>query len=310
MSYKYSTGSVRLGDVYFEDDRDGLPTYIDFGQDTITLRPSGSAILYAESTKVGINTMAPESYLDIKNTIDDGATNRTMIRLHNYREDDADENDWAPTSLDFVIENVAGGVKGATARIATVIAPVGTSHNTVAGERSSALIFSTMDDNTLSEAIRINNVGNVGIGTNSPDTLVHLKGSSPAVTLQRNNNSTDTSTINFEGSAGVVACQVGQVAGTDNELAFSVHDGANLLERVRIAENGSVGIGTTDPNSTLEVNGSVAKSISAKTADYTAASFRLYTFIKCIEQQCYYNAAGSIWHNGKNICVQASRRKR
>lgn len=56
MSYKFSTGSVRQGDVYFEDDRDGQPTYIDFGQDTITLRPSGSQILYAQSDAVGIGT--------------------------------------------------------------------------------------------------------------------------------------------------------------------------------------------------------------------------------------------------------------
>ena len=32
MSYKYSTGSVRRGDIYFEDDTQGEQTYIDFGQ--------------------------------------------------------------------------------------------------------------------------------------------------------------------------------------------------------------------------------------------------------------------------------------
>ena len=65
MSYKYSTGSVRRGDIYFEDDRSGAATYIDFGMDTITLRPSGSAILYAEATKVGIGTTAPKNALDV-----------------------------------------------------------------------------------------------------------------------------------------------------------------------------------------------------------------------------------------------------
>jgi len=136
---------------------------------------------------IGIGTTAPEAYLDIKNTTNDGDTNRTMIQLHNYRADDADENDWAPTSIDFKIENVAGGVKGATARIATVIAPVGTGHNTTEGERSSALIFSTMDDNTLTEAMRINNVGNIGIGTNSPNTsaILEMSSSSKGVMLPR-----------------------------------------------------------------------------------------------------------------------------
>ena len=44
MSYKFSTGSVRKGDIYFEDDRTGAATYIDFGEDTITLRPSAIAL--------------------------------------------------------------------------------------------------------------------------------------------------------------------------------------------------------------------------------------------------------------------------
>ena len=138
----------------------------------------GTTVLFATgSGRVGIGTDSPEAYLDIKNTTDDGANNRTMIQLYNYRTDDADTNDWAPTSIDFKIENVAGGVKGATARIATVIAPVGTGHNTTEGEKSSALIFSTMDDATLSEATRINNLGHVGIGTNSPESTLTVSGS-------------------------------------------------------------------------------------------------------------------------------------
>jgi hypothetical protein len=66
MSYKFTTGSVRKGDVYFEDDRAGDPTYIDFGQDTITLRPSGSAQLYVEDGKVGIGTTSPDHTLHVK----------------------------------------------------------------------------------------------------------------------------------------------------------------------------------------------------------------------------------------------------
>ena len=45
MSYKWSTGSVFRGDIYFEDDDTGELTYIDFEQDKISLKPSGSAVL-------------------------------------------------------------------------------------------------------------------------------------------------------------------------------------------------------------------------------------------------------------------------
>jgi|ETNvirnome_6_100_1030635.scaffolds.fasta_scaffold02636_4 hypothetical protein len=45
MSYKWSTGSVFRGDIYFEDDVTGELTFIDFEQDKISLKPSGSAVL-------------------------------------------------------------------------------------------------------------------------------------------------------------------------------------------------------------------------------------------------------------------------
>ena len=76
MSYKYSTGSVYRGDIYFEDDRDGAATYIDFGQDTITLRPSGTAQLYVEDGKVGIGTTAPGDILHIQSN---ASTTRLQI---------------------------------------------------------------------------------------------------------------------------------------------------------------------------------------------------------------------------------------
>ena len=69
MSYKFSTGSVFQGDIYFEDDRRGARTWIDFGHDTITLRPSGSAILYTEATKVGIGTTSPMEVLHVAGNV-------------------------------------------------------------------------------------------------------------------------------------------------------------------------------------------------------------------------------------------------
>tara|TARA_B100000941_G_scaffold207823_1_gene151943 strand:+ start:487 stop:1728 length:1242 start_codon:yes stop_codon:yes gene_type:complete len=69
MSYKFSTGSIRKGDIYFEDDMQGEPTYIDFGLDTITLRPSGSQILHAQSDAVGVGTTSPIAELDVAGKI-------------------------------------------------------------------------------------------------------------------------------------------------------------------------------------------------------------------------------------------------
>ena len=110
--------------------------------------------------------------LQIKNTVDDGATNRTMLRLWNYRSDDADVNDFGPISIDFEIENTDGGAKSGIARIAAVQCPVGTDHTKPSGEKSSGLIFSTTAGDTLAEAMRINASGSVGIGTTDPATAL------------------------------------------------------------------------------------------------------------------------------------------
>jgi hypothetical protein len=101
MSYKFSTGSVRKGDIYFEDDRTGAETYIDFGQDTITLRPSGSQILHATSGAVGIGTTSPYDILTINGT--ESGTDETFIH---FQEDGSDRAKVGiNTSNNLVIHN-------------------------------------------------------------------------------------------------------------------------------------------------------------------------------------------------------------
>lgn len=101
MSYKFSTGSVRRGDVYFEDDREGEPTYIDFEDDTITLRPSGSQILHATSASVGIGTTSPHDILTINGT--ESLSDETFIH---FQEDGSDRAKVGiNTSNNLVIHN-------------------------------------------------------------------------------------------------------------------------------------------------------------------------------------------------------------
>jgi len=102
MGYKFSTGSVRRGDIYYEDDDFGAGTYIDFGQDTITLRPSGSAILYAKADAIGVNTTAPDEILTINGV--ESQTDQTMIK---FTEDGSDRAlIGVNTSNNILIENL------------------------------------------------------------------------------------------------------------------------------------------------------------------------------------------------------------
>ena len=78
MAYSpFMTGSVRRGDIYFEDDKEGSPTYIDFSEDTITLRPSGSAILYTQHNRVGVGTTSPDYTLMLQATLESTNTSTT-----------------------------------------------------------------------------------------------------------------------------------------------------------------------------------------------------------------------------------------
>jgi len=118
---------------------------------------------------------------------------------------------------------------------------------------------------STSEVFRVDDGGNVGVGENSPMSLLHVKsGDSGAssvesgsfLTVESNGNSaiqmlSGTSNNNYiyfgdSGDTNIGAIQYSHGA---NALIFH----ANTLERLRITSGGSVGINTTNPSATLEV---------------------------------------------------------
>jgi hypothetical protein len=160
MSYKYSSGSVRRGDIYFEDDRVGDATYIDFGQDTITLRPSGSAILHAEATKVGIGTSSPDNTLHVEGP---GTTHLKIASATGYE--------------------AALKLKSGNEQSAYVWQPGNTSDLRfyVAG----------------ADRMHIDNDGNVGIGTTSPVCALDI--GAPAIRIRNSSTPSSASDTGAQG---------------------------------------------------------------------------------------------------------------
>ena len=95
----------------------------------------------------------------------------------------------------------------------------------------------------------------VGIGTISPVHLLHLRSTWPHMRFEMNNDkysfiewnelSTRYAAIGWSGHT------------TPKRMSFHTYDGVSFVERMSIADNGNVGIGTLAPDAKLAVNGNI-----------------------------------------------------
>ena len=145
-----------------------------------------------------------------------------------------------------------------------------------------ALTFGTGSAAAATEKMRINQSGNVGIGTTSPSELLHLSSTGPARLLIEadtdNITETDNAQIILKQDGGAVVGNLGYKTNTNSlEITnnYAAADGILTLgtsgiERMRIDYLGNVGIGTTSPRSKLQVEG-VTGSVPALGAAASAA---------------------------------------
>jgi hypothetical protein len=160
---------------------------------------------------------------------------------------------------------------------------------------ASAMVFNVSGAST--ERMRINSSGNVGIGTTSPSSKLHVAGNftstgiddnatSTAITINSSQNVnmgslgiSNSSPVgqlhihNFSGSdgfritrgTGITGVGMHMVASSSTNFLSAYGDlvlrtnttgsGTNAAERMRITSSGNVGIGLTDPDQNLEVQG-------------------------------------------------------
>jgi hypothetical protein len=144
-------------------------------------------------------------------------------------------------------------------------------HTGAAG--NGALVFSTAPYNTvMSERMRINSSGNVGIGTTTPSTILDIsKDYDAKLRITSTKNGTWVDGDNFgslefygkdtsglgEGIRAAIRAKEQGIYGIDTNLTFSTSNGVTGLdvERMRIDSAGQVGIGTASPGDALVVKG-------------------------------------------------------
>ena len=137
---------------------------------------------------------------------------------------------------------------------------------------NSGLTFFTRNAGTEAEAARLTSTGRLGIGTNAPNSLLHVNGVITINNMIQGDVTHASLTLsNANGSRmswGTGATQSAVVCG--GPVTFQT----NNLERMRVNTNGNVGIATSSPSAKFHVNGTVRLEALANdnTKDYVIAA--------------------------------------
>ena len=138
-----------------------------------------------------------------------------------------------------------------------------------------ALTFRTTADGGTSptERVRIMPDGSFGLGTSDPKALLEVNsatgGDVVLVRLRSNPTIGEAQYLAFDGSSNSTRARIGSEIqnGGHGELVFETRDTSttNLTERLRITDQGRIGIGRTDPQSLFEVAGATPQIRSTDT---------------------------------------------
>jgi hypothetical protein len=179
MSYKYSRGNRKVGDLQFEDDTN---TEIDFEDDYIALEAAGTAVLVVSGSKVGVGTSTPSQLLTLEGTapciqFTESGANRSKVFVN-----DSDNLilQQQQTNKHIVMKiNDAGTVREGF-RLNGAVPEI------VVNETSDSLVDFRVESNNNTHMLFIDG-GNdkIGINTNNPAQILDINGDTIRLRSQR-----------------------------------------------------------------------------------------------------------------------------
>jgi hypothetical protein len=235
------TTAVDIGGVAFDGSASIVPTTFgaatfsgDVTVDTNTLHVD------ATNNRVGVGTTNPNVLLELSSDTGSATIVPTELRLSSS----TNATDWDTTNpyarLAFYTEDVTADAPG-------VMASIGAVASSVDGGENTRLAFFTAEPHV--ERMCIDRYGNVGVGTTTPGRKLEVytgNGAVPGLRLRR--YPTGATYTDFQHADST------SPANSKEGLAITVGDGnVTAQEVMRVCGDGFVGIGTTNPHRTLDV---------------------------------------------------------
>jgi hypothetical protein len=232
-SEKLQIGSLSTNGFLFSPDGIGLSIYTG-GSENVRITSAGN---------VGIGTTSPNASLHIEKAGDQSSS----VKGITLSSGAAGTNKYLPS---IVWSYGANGTPD--------FAKIESQRSLGTGAR---ILFSTANTSgTMSEAMRIDESGKVGIGNASPVYKIHAKTSDATWGYRFENNTGVEDVHTFLSHGGGYGIAVDSTSNSSSTYLMKLAGGTGgtgfgSVERFRVTSSGNVGIGTTSPAYKLEVSG-------------------------------------------------------